>query len=93
MEDQRGTEITIPVPEFLLKDAKKPEPAPRLSLSDASVFSKVQNFESGMNVSPTKSQQSSSQEYHHKISPNSHRMNKVYDEGEIAYIDSNIGKN
>lgn len=92
LEDQRGTEITIPLPEFLLKDkenVKKPEPAPRLSLSEgqsANVFNKVQTFESGMNASPN-----NFQEYHHKTSPNNHKMNRNYDEGEIDYIDSNIG--
>lgn len=97
LEDQRGTEISIPVPEFLSKEKenlKKPEPAPRLSLTEGqnpNVFSKVQSFESGINLSPTKSQQFiNSQEYHAKISPNHHRLNKNYDEGEIAFIDSNI---
>lgn len=97
LEDQRGTEITIPVPEFLLKDkenVKKPEPAPRLSLTEGqnpNVFTKVQSFESGINMIPTKSQQfHNSHDFHAKISP--HRMNKNYDEGEIAFIDSNSGK-
>lgn len=57
---------------------KKPEPAPRLSLSEGhNVFTKVQNFESGMNPNASSS--------HHKT-------NKSFDEDEIAFIDSNIGE-
>uniref|UniRef100_A0A336M2D8 CSON010776 protein n=1 Tax=Culicoides sonorensis TaxID=179676 RepID=A0A336M2D8_CULSO len=90
LEDQRGTEITIPLPEFLLKDKenlKKPEPAPRLSLSESqnsihNVFNKVQGFES-QNLN-------SSSEFPRQLSPNTKR-NKHYDEGEIAFIDSNSG--